>query len=43
MLVTIRGQTSECDVIVGVCYTPPNQDKEADENSLRQQEKTSPP
>ena len=29
--VRIRGKANKADVMVGVCYRPPNQDEEADE------------
>ncbi|MBW6965411.1 hypothetical protein KXS24_24935, partial [Salmonella enterica subsp. enterica serovar Weltevreden] len=29
--VKIRGRTDKADILVGICYRPPNQDEEADE------------
>ena len=42
MWVRIRGQISKCDVVVAVCYIPPDQEKETDETLFRQLEKASP-
>ncbi|GAB0206524.1 hypothetical protein GRJ2_003118000 [Grus japonensis] len=34
--VRIRGKTNKADIVVGVCYRPPNQDEEADEIFYKQ-------
>ncbi|GAB0180245.1 hypothetical protein GRJ2_000489800 [Grus japonensis] len=34
--VRIRGKTNKADIMVGVCYRPPNQDEEADEIFYKQ-------
>ena len=45
LLVRIKGKASKTDVIVGVCYRPPNQDEKVDKTLYRQLDrvcKTSP-
>ena len=34
--VRIRGKASKADIMVGVCYRPPNQDEEADKIFYKQ-------
>ena len=34
--VRIKGKANKADIMVGVCYRPPNQDKEADEKFYKQ-------
>ena len=36
-----RGKANKADIVVGVCYRPPNQDEEADEIFYEQPEKVS--